>query len=191
MSEFKDAIEAAANIAEEEHAEATSHYGRVIAKRIWGRIRSLSPATGGGGDTSTSKPSSPCDTDAAAQWRPIESAPKDGRRVLIFNALGNVHVGRWGCRYVGDAGPEAWVNEGKYIAVPSHWMPLPAAPSEPQVNNAHVDEACGPAAAVKPTIIHKQRPPFKFDDPPPSHGVGELPSEEWQPIETAPKDGTK
>lgn len=66
-----------------------------------------------------------------AAWRPIESAPKDGRLVLLYPSRcwaedvdGDCEVGYWNC--------DKWIAMGP-IAVdyrgPSHWMPLPPPPS--------------------------------------------------------------
>jgi hypothetical protein len=60
-----------------------------------------------------------------AGWRPIETAPKDSRDVLLIGRGGFPDVGRWF-----DCG----INEPGFFAVhairwePTHWMPLPAAP---------------------------------------------------------------
>lgn len=53
-------------------------------------------------------------------WQPIESAPKDGTRVLL-SKLGAMHTafyrnGGWECGNL------------HYFNSPTHWMPLPAPP---------------------------------------------------------------
>lgn len=79
----------------------------------------------------------------AEGWQPIETAPKDGTRVLIGFYRNNVFVGP------GD-GPQSWCIIGSYREddpppltasawqtetgqgfqwTPTHWMPLPAAPT--------------------------------------------------------------
>ena len=84
-------------------------------------------------------------------WRPIESAPKTGRKVILFykNRLnvGKTVIARWLTDEqateidVDDAGLESgWYecieNWGDFTDVvihegePSHWMPLPAPPIE-------------------------------------------------------------
>jgi hypothetical protein len=58
-------------------------------------------------------------------WQPIETAPKDGRRVLTVRGNGYVGVMQW------HATPGRWFADA-YIALteaqPTHWMPLPEAP---------------------------------------------------------------
>ena len=66
------------------------------------------------------------------EWRDISSAPKDGTRVLAV-VDGDVRVVSWGktshvpiygfC--LADQGPEDFD-----ICDPTHWMPLPAPPTE-------------------------------------------------------------
>ena len=59
------------------------------------------------------------------KWQPIETAPKDGPRVLVYDPGWNggvINIARWweGQYRVGDLpGVETY---------PTHWMPLPAAP---------------------------------------------------------------
>lgn len=67
-------------------------------------------------------------------WQPIETAPRDGTQIIMFNAMDNVavigswskhnHVPVWGwIRPVEIYGEEV---DG---FIPTHWMPLPAAPA--------------------------------------------------------------
>lgn len=68
----------------------------------------------------------------AQGWRPIESAPKDGTRILLW--VENWIVASWGWPVPGpaDAGEwqiangATWPHEGPYA--PTHWMPLPPPP---------------------------------------------------------------
>lgn len=82
----------------------------------------------------------------ARQWRPIESAPKDGTRVMLCRPrAGNdvrIVFGSW------DADPYAqkprpfwsddqdriWGRDHQRKMVPTHWQPLPA---PPQKGDAH------------------------------------------------------
>ncbi|MCW3675432.1 DUF551 domain-containing protein [Burkholderia cenocepacia] len=61
-------------------------------------------------------------------WQPIETAPKDGKRVLVFEpgSRGGVWVAHF-LRYPGK--PDQWVNPGCHKINPTHWMPLPTAPT--------------------------------------------------------------
>lgn len=74
---------------------------------------------------------------AAHEWRPIESAPKDGPYILIWSAEeSRAYVGQW---YAYDYSPDGydWVEPpqrwgdhdlGSPISRPTHWMPLPEPP---------------------------------------------------------------
>jgi hypothetical protein len=69
-------------------------------------------------------------------WRPIETAPKDGTRILAYGVLGfdstpsigtveyNAFYGRWECRpnEASEYDPEA--------CTVTHWLPLPEPPKE-------------------------------------------------------------
>lgn len=66
--------------------------------------------------------------EAAQEWRPIESAPRDGSRMLLALCdSGHVYwcvSGVWSKRF------KNW-NDGMEpagLADPTHWMPLPAPP---------------------------------------------------------------
>jgi hypothetical protein len=68
---------------------------------------------------------------AAMQWRPIETAPRDGTEVLLYTAQGMIQ----GCFAYGDW--EQSVCAASYDAatayiecVPTHWQPLPEPPKE-------------------------------------------------------------
>lgn len=60
-----------------------------------------------------------------SEWRPIETAPKDGALVLVSNTGGSVCIASWSgkkrkyWRYF--LGGEMWTQ-------PTHWMPLPEPP---------------------------------------------------------------
>jgi hypothetical protein len=69
-------------------------------------------------------------------WQPIETAPKNGTTVLVLfhnwndpskgRGVGSAvfHKGAWrGCFHSAD------IDDGKFWP-PTHWMPLPAPPSE-------------------------------------------------------------
>lgn len=60
-----------------------------------------------------------------AEWRTIDSAPRDGTPVLV-----------WGGRHspkpvIVESDGEWWNTAGRGLrATPTHWMPLPDPPSE-------------------------------------------------------------
>lgn len=56
-------------------------------------------------------------------WQPIETAPKDGRRVLC----GFQGQFRW-LEFVGECNPHGVGAPG--YAKPTHWMPLPTPPKD-------------------------------------------------------------
>lgn len=73
-------------------------------------------------------------------WQPIETAPKDGRKVLMFvfiMASPNVFTGRVIER------PSGWfcVDDDKRPRKPSHWMPLPEPPNEDHRQRRSTDGA--------------------------------------------------
>jgi len=57
-------------------------------------------------------------------WQPIETAPKDGTRVLLWLSIGI-------CATY-DSFDGQWEDDGQSLntdfAAPTHWMPLPAPP---------------------------------------------------------------
>jgi hypothetical protein len=75
------------------------------------------------------------------EWKPIESAPKDGTRILVFFGAMGVHAVAWTEPSYADW--EIWcVDDNKHgpyalrgyndtgPRAPTHWMPLPAPPKE-------------------------------------------------------------
>lgn len=82
-------------------------------------------------------------TDRASEWRTIESAPKDGQRILVFGqpddlvidgntlthwAKPGIHAAAWDeidNAFCLDGG--SWL--GPFIE-PTHWMSLPPPPGE-------------------------------------------------------------
>lgn len=68
--------------------------------------------------------------DAAMEWQPIETAPRDGTPLLLFarckTATAPVILVGW---HIPDAG---WI-EASFTrpvgVVPTHWMPLPTLPA--------------------------------------------------------------
>lgn len=76
---------------------------------------------------------------AVPQWQPIETAPKDGTTVLLFEHYEDEpFIGQWNnfkSRWVAstahyDTDGDARVVDRVYSDGVTHWMPLPAAPKE-------------------------------------------------------------
>lgn len=70
---------------------------------------------------------------AAQGWRPIETAPKDWTHVLVVDD-GTVGEARWtddGWYWGSDHSSNPW----SCLLNPTHWMPLPAAPSGTKENS--------------------------------------------------------
>jgi hypothetical protein len=77
----------------------------------------------------------------AQQWRPIETAPRDGAYILVSNpAAGGSWVAHWFPVAVsGYKFDQPWrsvmlnhwhIPEKTRYVPPTHWMPLPAAPKD-------------------------------------------------------------
>lgn len=70
------------------------------------------------------------------EWRPIETAPRDGTEILVFEPA----KGEYGSQYIavvsfkeqGWNGPKWYetLNEEHTVDEPTHWMPLPKPPTE-------------------------------------------------------------
>ena len=63
------------------------------------------------------------------KWQPIETAPKDGRKILVCSNIGFIAFARWKVIF----GEGNWNTMGGGITQPddiTHWMPLPKAPEE-------------------------------------------------------------
>jgi hypothetical protein len=61
-------------------------------------------------------------------WQPIETAPKDGTRVILYRAGRKVCLGEYVPRDWGWM-LEGWKNSNGNFFEPSHWQPLPEAPA--------------------------------------------------------------
>lgn len=78
-------------------------------------------------------------------WQPIETAPKDGIRILV-TILGrpqNTYVVRWK--------NEKWEDQSGSWSYPTHWMPLP----KPPTNSTDKPTVDGPSSAQCDEILGK------------------------------------
>lgn len=65
------------------------------------------------------------------EWMPIETAPKDGTSILIFEPCSNRCL--YNRIYVVHYSDKSWAeSDGEMYSVfyPTHWMPLPNPPKE-------------------------------------------------------------
>jgi hypothetical protein len=71
---------------------------------------------------------------ASRGWEPIETAPKDGTRILAYNSMVGVYSTGWTTSWPGSSAPYEgfpcghWSGLGAWDCAPSLWMPLPDAP---------------------------------------------------------------
>lgn len=86
------------------------------------------------------------DTLEAQQWQPMETAPKDGRYVLLSDGRTLCDVGIWMPKREAQVSalsgfvermaiPEGWFNGPRCRVKPTHWMPLPAPPATPEAQS--------------------------------------------------------
>jgi hypothetical protein len=62
------------------------------------------------------------------EWQPIDSAPKDGKKVLIYaNLASGFHVQE--ASHAGTYGDaDMWLTSVGFVYNVAHWMPLPTPP---------------------------------------------------------------
>lgn len=62
------------------------------------------------------------------EWNPIETAPKDGQRLLVWSEwFGTTMIAFW----QDFGGYKCWEGENGHRKLkPTHWMPLPKAPRD-------------------------------------------------------------
>jgi len=71
-----------------------------------------------------------------SKWQPIESAPRDGTRILVWGRLdGECEDGPHPlpayCDAADEDGGTRWLAQGlETVEYPTHWMPLPPPPEQ-------------------------------------------------------------
>lgn len=65
-----------------------------------------------------------------SEWKTIDSAPKDGSEFLVFDMMH--HRKRVVVAHRSLLTGEVLSTPGRYTLNPTHWMPLPAPPSQGQ-----------------------------------------------------------
>jgi hypothetical protein len=68
-----------------------------------------------------------------SQWQPIETAPKDGTRILAYCPnhpdVGSITRVTWWRQAKDGHGFIGWGEFNEQYWPPTHWMPLPAPPT--------------------------------------------------------------
>lgn len=63
------------------------------------------------------------------RWRPIETAPKDGTQLLLWEpGAGPIYKNYKVGKFI-HANPRWVVGTNSYVIKPTHWQPLPEAPN--------------------------------------------------------------
>ena len=96
------------------------------------------------------------------KWQPIETAPKDGRNMLLFGRWWSDEQGRMKEPLIGqwNTARDRWEfanAEGWWGIRPECWMPLPDTPSNAELRGArdcgeagHDEGRCGNASCLGP-----------------------------------------
>lgn len=96
---------------------------------------------------------------AAQQWKPIETAPMDGKTVIIGRDMGDFGFVRGYGHFEGarDSFVSGWISRGFNeihgnlgLAHPTHWMPLPNPPPIASASTAAGTEQSAPALVFYP-----------------------------------------
>ena len=72
--------------------------------------------------------------EITTQWRTIDSAPKDGSKILLW-AWGKVAIGEWDMQPHHSQPRPYWTYDNRPVTTcrghpPTHWRPLPPPPRE-------------------------------------------------------------
>ena len=64
-----------------------------------------------------------------SKWQPIETAPTDGTRILVWEGFYEcVELVWWRWKQTGEEAYGTWTTNGISGYNPTHWMPLPDPP---------------------------------------------------------------
>jgi len=93
------------------------------------------PATEAGGAAMLA--ASPLPSSSGTGWRPIETAPKDGTKILYRNRFKSIGFCHWDEGYDDDDQPCWWDNEADDEVCPVVWLPADALPAFPAAPVSH------------------------------------------------------
>jgi len=85
--------------------------------------------------------------DPVCRWQPIETAPKDGTPILIWQPDKAARFAsdfddlRYAIGYWRTDGRESWGNRNSSEVCPTHWQPLPLPPPPDDRTNAPVAQS--------------------------------------------------
>lgn len=101
----------------------------------------------------------------ASDWQPIETAPKDGTRVLL-SAPRHLHmIGSWLLvSGVYNHQPAWWSNNSPIYPQPTHWMPLPAMMDEFDCNCRNRGDCDGSCTHPEPVLGRRTDAPDAVPD---------------------------
>ena len=63
------------------------------------------------------------------EWKPIETAPKDGTPILACDEGSYPYIVEWF-----EYGSGVWIGADKMYWSPDYWMPLPSPPSKANIS---------------------------------------------------------
>ena len=100
------------------------------------------------------------DINPTTAWQPLETAPRDGRRFLVWDGwhicLGSYSAGKWFATH-------GRIDDSRNLDVPTHWHPLPDAPrfhcisvasNQYQPGSEHREVCSGPGCEWCATLVN-------------------------------------
>lgn len=106
------------------YAQASRHQEQLRAAEELGYERGLRDA-------------SPLPSSSGTGWRPMDSAPKDGTKILYRNWFKSIGFCHWDEGYDDDDQPCWWDNEADDEVCPVVWLPADALPAFPSAPVSH------------------------------------------------------